>query len=843
MSNDVFFARRIDSYPSFYIEERYLFFKCALFIGNHDVATLEQLTLYLDEIYGSVNQKNLRKFIEEHFAVKARRVSTLYVTLKDDQWTCFKHLKRFQDSLASDVLKDKNTLISELSSFIGKAPFMLMDYYSLRLALIKEEASYPLDYYDALFFDMYLNYLERTRALSEALDKVSLDYNDFPVSYIIENRLILDIMFANGINFIKDLKNYSIDSLLLIFANHIDDVILNISSLHESFKSTYKNKIVEFFNLLSPLQKEVIFKRFGFGDEEKLTLEALGNQNNLSRERIRQIEAKALNILNEHGSKVKEMVTALYNYVNVEHNSFIEEASFISYIKDHYVAHCALLVMKVLDFKVHFDDELKIIFNKEELNEEELVKDTLHELGNSLGQEEISTLSNFKKNLIQFHYHEYQKGIYLKNGTSIKDLMLDLIDSLYPDGYKLGNNAQYAKLKEIFEKKYGKNNEIPSPHSIQGYLERASYCQIDKGTYRNRESCLTLDEELKDEIVNYILQSKPMVYYLSVFEHFKEPLTALGISNRYYLKGVLDPLLGSEFNTKRDYISIGDVFVTSGESIIHAMQSYQGSFTFEELKERFIGIKDYTIYTLIYKEEQNGLICLAYNRFIYLKNVSIDLDAVEKLGNYIDELMNEMDTKIITSRKIYAKLATDHKELLDGLKIAYDQYALFSLIKYYFKDKYFYSRPIISTENQGYRNAHTVIKNYVKTLDKFDFKTIKNYSAKLNMRGLYSYLSFMDEMSDDYVQVNMDTMVKKSRFSRQKEKINEVKKLLDLLFLNADSIDTNTFNGYFGLPSFDYPWNKYLLVGLVRTFFDKDYVVECTTNFYDDTDYIIKKMK
>ena len=86
-------------------------------------------------------------------------------------------------------------------------------------------------------------------------------------------------------------------------------------------------------------------------------------------------------------------------------------------------------------------------------------------------------------------------------------------------------------------------------------------------------------------------------------------------------------------------------------------------------------------------------------------------------------------------------------------------------------------------------------------------------------------------------------MIKKSRFSRQKEKINEVKKLLDLLFLNADSIDTNTFNGYFGLPSFDYPWNKYLLVGLVRTFFDKDYVVECTTNFYDDTDYIIKKMK
>ena len=45
---------------------------------------------------------------------------------------------------------------------------------------------------------------------------------------------------------------------------------------------------------LDPREKEVLIKRYGLLNEEPMTLENVGKDMNLSRERIRQIEEKAL---------------------------------------------------------------------------------------------------------------------------------------------------------------------------------------------------------------------------------------------------------------------------------------------------------------------------------------------------------------------------------------------------------------------------------------------------------------------------------------------------------------------------------------------------------------------
>ena len=46
--------------------------------------------------------------------------------------------------------------------------------------------------------------------------------------------------------------------------------------------------------ILTPREKHVISLRYGFGTDNALTLEQVGQSMNLTRERIRQIEAKAL---------------------------------------------------------------------------------------------------------------------------------------------------------------------------------------------------------------------------------------------------------------------------------------------------------------------------------------------------------------------------------------------------------------------------------------------------------------------------------------------------------------------------------------------------------------------
>ena len=54
--------------------------------------------------------------------------------------------------------------------------------------------------------------------------------------------------------------------------------------------------------ILTPHEKRVISLRFGIGTDNTLTLEEVGKSMGLTRERIRQIEQKALKKLREHPS-------------------------------------------------------------------------------------------------------------------------------------------------------------------------------------------------------------------------------------------------------------------------------------------------------------------------------------------------------------------------------------------------------------------------------------------------------------------------------------------------------------------------------------------------------------
>lgn len=60
-----------------------------------------------------------------------------------------------------------------------------------------------------------------------------------------------------------------------------------------------KQKIIELVNSLKVREAEVIKKRFGLEDNDEMTLEEIGEQFHVTRERIRQIEAKALSKLKE----------------------------------------------------------------------------------------------------------------------------------------------------------------------------------------------------------------------------------------------------------------------------------------------------------------------------------------------------------------------------------------------------------------------------------------------------------------------------------------------------------------------------------------------------------------
>lgn len=75
----------------------------------------------------------------------------------------------------------------------------------------------------------------------------------------------------------------------------IEDVIIS---------EDLREQIMNLLNKLTPKEKDILKLRYGLNGEEPLTLEAIGNKYNLTRERIRQIENKALNKIRRYTSRV-----------------------------------------------------------------------------------------------------------------------------------------------------------------------------------------------------------------------------------------------------------------------------------------------------------------------------------------------------------------------------------------------------------------------------------------------------------------------------------------------------------------------------------------------------------
>ena len=102
-----------------------------------------------------------------------------------------------------------------------------------------------------------------------------------------------------------------------------DDTESNLGSYIEDTESTSALDIIntsdtarvvsDVLRGLSSREERVIRMRFGIGCADEMTLEEIGQKFNVTRERVRQIEAKALNRL-KNPTRMRELGRALSNY-------------------------------------------------------------------------------------------------------------------------------------------------------------------------------------------------------------------------------------------------------------------------------------------------------------------------------------------------------------------------------------------------------------------------------------------------------------------------------------------------------------------------------------------------
>ena len=751
MISDLFFYGKLKDADNLIIyEEEFVLLYLTIKLKYYTYFEKEDVERVLVEFYGEKNIKSKKipevceKFFNTYgkqYCFKEEHKENEYYQKSFSFWEEITKNSNIDSALIYSGIE--NEVLDNNINFENKLKKCLL-YYELRNDInVKEE--FILIY---KYFHILKKHYELYRIIDNRLEKIPEIFDSIEITELSLTEKQLNLLISNNIFSLKNIKQLPVNSLICVFSDDIETFVNEIERYSHSKEEVLDKLSRKFNELIKEDSVSIILRRYALEESKRKTLAEIGDESNLTRERVRQKEKKAISTLMQNSDEISEIIYCFYKDINKQNREFITIEEFLQYIKDEQLTIY-----------------LTIIMNSE-------------------------------------------------------------------------------KTRLVYDEKYGEL-EIPVKHGIQAIIDRNNFTQIDNGKYIPREYAVNLPEELTDKILDYIINNdSPIIAYNTIFEKFKNELEKIGVCNRYYLKGLIDEKLPEEFNTGRDHINTNsDNTISLSDVITKIFRGFEAEFTLNDIKEKLPGLKDYTYRSYISLEEKNGLIKMATNTYIYIDKLNITEETKKELKKYIDSLFVTLDSKIITSKKLYASLAIKNKELLKKLHITarFGDYELYFIIKYLFKNDYYYSRPIISQEEDATVSEYALLQEYVKRLDKFCLEDVKSYLRKMNFRQLYSYLNFMEDMSESFVQINRDSMIKKEKLNLTNEKLKEIHDFVEMI-VGKKELRLDNFDGYFMLPKIEKPWNKYLLVGIIRSYFDEEFEVENTTNQYFSTDFIVRRI-
>lgn len=846
MISDLFFYGKLKDVEDLLIyEEEFVLFYLNIQLQNLDSFSREDVEFYLEKLYGKENIKNngIIKFCEKHFKSKEK---DYILNISEEEIEIYKNTKEYENEIMSITIIDRNILQNVIETEVTESKIQFVNklkkciiYYYWKEDLTFESKIILLYRY----FNIIKNYYKIYRIIDYKLEKIPELFNMLEITELEITDEQLALLIYNNVFTLKNLKNMSIDALISIFCEDIDKFIEKINKYCVNKQEVLNNLSLEFNNMIKPEWVTIIEKRFDFNLNQRRTLADIGNELNLTRERVRQIENKVIQKLIEKITEIEKILYCFYKDIKKENTNFITLEELLKYIENEQLSRYLIIILNSKKTSIIYDEQYGIIYNSKEITLEEIIYEAETQLKDIIPIADAIKYDKVEKYILKHEYRIYQEKILVRKNINISSIYLNEIKENFDSGYNIGSEEDYNNLIKIVKEKYG-DIETSSMHSIQAMIDRNNFIQIDRGKYLAKEYASNLPEKLSDEIINFIINNSPVVAYSMIFEEFKNELEKVGISNRFYLKGIIDEKLPKDFNTGRDFINTNsEGNLTTYDIMKEIFKSFDKEFTIDDVREKMPGLKDYNYENYAKAEEDNGLIKMAAKTYIYIDKLNITKEIKIELKDYIDRLFEKMDSKILTSKKIYASLHIMNRELLDSLNInaRFGDFELFSIIQYLYKDNYYFSRPIISLEENFTTTSYLLIKEYAERLEKFNYNDIKSYIFKMNIRGLYSYLNFMDDLSDNYVQINIDSMIRKEKFDISEDKLEKIKEFIDLL-LKGKELRTDNFDGYFMLPKLNKAWNKYLLIGIIRSYFKNEYEIENTTKFYDTTDFIIRRI-
>ena len=689
-------------------------------------------------------------------------------------------------------------------------------------------------------------YIEK---IHKYINELSPKYTKININQIFSNEFIQSYFALLEIYKISDLTKVNAETILVYASSDINSFLYILEQLSGTIEQYYSKKIEEYISFCCGDRFEILADREGFIDGCPKTLAEVGELNNVTRERIRQIESKVTLHLKKNIHEVQNSIELICNiYVSNSNISYITIDELAEYINNLIVAREISFLIGLTDSPYQYSSQLNLIYDSRKTNEENIVKDILNKFGYFVTIKDFQSASNFEKHIISSYYRilSSHKNMYIQNGILQSDIAAMIISSSFPNGYHVYDENDYNKFIQIMYSSYPFDiDSIPSMNTIHALTARSIFCLVDKGTYKARKDCIELPDQLYNDMISFIISQMPMVDYITIYSKFEEELKGIGVNNRFYLKGLIDPLLPDFLKNQRDYITSESNQISAYDSRLQFMKSFNGEFTLNDLRKKYQGVADYVFLLQIHDQFKNGLINIDHSRYIYITNLHLDQNTIEILRQIIEQLFVSTEAKAITSAKIYAKLCLFHKDVKQKYPELNNSYGLFSVIQFIFKNDYYFSRPYVSKTNDKELTTFGVIYDHLSKFDEFDYSTLNDFCMKMNIRLNFSFNRVVDMFSDDYVQVEQFKVVSKDKIPMTADIHKKLQQSFNLIFEDSKEITTEHFTGYMLFPNLKYRWNKFLLAGVIRTYFSDQYTITpiSTSKFLSIDNYKFERIE
>lgn len=680
--------------------------------------------------------------------------------------------------------------------------------------------------------------------VEDKINTINSDNDEIEISYFVSNPLLLNKLDKYNIRYVKDIKKTDAKTLLNGFGVPIIlfETLEKIQLPYIDYCRSYVQAAIA--GVLDERTSQILLERNGYFLDNQKTLEEVGNLFGITRERIRQIEKKGLEKLELVSQNVSVEINYIFKKLFESFDyEFVSSDYLLNYLDNKALFESFMLILNSGAVNYVYDTKYCLIYNSNLYKIEDVIKIILNKFDDFIPAEIYDSCSKLEKIVINQNYSLLRnKDIYKKKSLSLSALAAEIIAEAFPNGYRYYNENDYELFKKKYKEKFGDESEALSFVSLRGLLARGEFCQIDRGKVIARRLAVKIDDKLIAEILNYISSFEDVAYYTSVYEKFKKQLIGYGVLNRYYLKGIIDPYLPKEYITKRDYISTGEEFISSNESINKEIEKYKGAFSIEDLKNKYPGVKDYVFQFAI--TDRNDVVWLSGRSFILIKNIAVSDELKNTLIEELEYLFGYLDSKFVSSGKLFTRMMIMHEDLMNTISIINNKHRLISLVNIILNDNYTVIREYITKGNSNEDiTAYSLIEDYISDKKQFTSGDIKDYCEKMSIRGLYSFQDFMIDNSDCFIQIEKDKCVKKEYVVLNENQLESIKKEIDYYLNSFGDIYTEKYNSYSRFPVLNFVWNKYLLVGVIRCYFDDIYEIEYTENISTKTDYIIRRIK